>query len=173
MRHPPPRPRQRFRAAILSGLAPGLAALLVGCASLQPTGPGDLGLLDAALSQPLGVLRARSEAGEARAQYAMAILYAHGRRGVAVDVALADSLRGRALAPRGFTPITTYIAGLRGRPGRVAIITVPRYELDAVQALRIDRCVDVLARGLQARSAMAACGGVTEYDRLDGALVRR
>jgi len=169
VRLPPSRPAWAVRAASLAGLWSGLAASLVGCASLQPTGSSDLAPLDAALSQPLGALRSRSEAGEAGeagAQYAMAILHAHGKRGLAVDPVLAASLRGKALAPRGYTPITTYIAGLRGKPGRVAIINVPRYDLGAGQALRLDRCVTVLARGLQARGAVEACGGLAEHDRL-------
>jgi len=162
----PLRPARAFRAAILAGLWTGLGALLPACVSLAPTGPGDLAPLEAAMGEPLGALRSRSEAGEASAQYAMAILHAHGKRGLAVDPDRAANLRGKALAPRGYTPITTYIAGLRGKPGRVAIINVPRYDLSAAQALRVDRCVAVLARGLQARGAIEACGGLAEHDRL-------
>lgn len=143
-----------------------LCLAVTGCTTL-PTGLADLAPLDAALGRPMESLRADADAGEANAQYAMSILTAHGKRGVKRDTDLAAALRARALAPRGFTSITTYIAGLRGKPGRVAIIQVPRYDLTFVEAGRVDRCVDVLARMRRSRQTDAACGGPLARSRLE------
>lgn len=150
------------RGASVLSLCLGLAA----CVTARTTAPADLGLLAAALSEPVEALRGRADAGQARAQYAMAVLHAYGARGVARDPAQAAELRRRALAARGYTPITTYIAGLRGKPGRVAIINTPRYELNAVQALRADQCAAVLARGGENPAAVDACAGSETFARL-------
>jgi hypothetical protein len=146
-----------------------LAALCLAVASCTtlPTGPADLAPLEAALVRPMENLRAGADGGEANAQYAMSILTAYGKRGVKRDTDLAAALRARALAPRGFTSITTYIAGLQGKPGRVAIIQVPRYDLTFTEVGRVDRCVDVLARMRRSRQADAACGGPLARARLE------
>ncbi|MDR7115488.1 hypothetical protein [Caulobacter sp. BE254] len=145
---------------------PGLCLVLAACVTARATTPADLGLLVAALSEPIEDLRSRADAGQARAQYAMAVLHAYGARGVALDPDQAAALRRGALAARGYTPITTYIAGLRGKPGRVAIINTPRYDLNAVQALRADRCAAALARGDQSLAAVEACAGPEAFARL-------
>lgn len=148
-------------AAVLS-LCLGLAA----CVTTRATAPADLGLLAAALTDPLEDLRSQADAGQARAQYAMAVLHVYGTRGVARDPDQAAALRRKALAARGYTPITTYIAGLRGKPGRVAIINTPRYELNAGQALRADQCAAALARGDESQAAVDACAGPEAFARL-------
>lgn len=144
----------------------GLCASLTGCVTARATAPADLGLLAAALTDPVEDLRRQADAGQARAQYAMAVLHAYGARGVAHNPDQAAELRRKALAARGYTPITTYIAGLRGKPGRVAIINTPRYELNAVQALRADQCAATLARGDESPAAVEACAGAEEFAQL-------
>lgn len=151
------------RGAAILGLCVGLQA----CATVRPSASADLGLLTIALTEPVESLRDRAGAGEAKAQYAMALLYVHGLRGVARDPVEAALLRKKALGARGYTPITTYIAGLHGKPGRVAIINVPRYELDAGGVSRIDQCVAVLARGGHDPAGVDACAGPEAFERLD------
>ena len=150
------------RAAIVAGLCAGLAA----CVTPRATAPADLGLLASALSEPVEGLRDQADAGRAQAQYAMAVLYAYGARGVTRDPDQAAALRRKALAARGYTPITTYIAGLRGKPGRVVILNTPRYDLSAVQALRADQCAAGLARGDESPAAVGACAGPDAFARL-------
>lgn len=150
------------RGGALLGLCVGLAA----CATARPTTADDLGLLTNALGEPVGVLQANADTGQAGAQYAMALLRTYGARGVAQDQDQAAQLRRKALAARGYTPITTYIAGLHGKPGRVAIINVPRYELNAAQVLRADQCLAALARGDESPAAVGACAGPETFGRL-------
>lgn len=149
-------------AAVMLSLCAGLA----GCVTARATAPADLGLLAAALIDPVEDLRGQAGAGQAHAQYAMAVLHVYGARGVARDPDQAAELRRKALAARGYTPITTYIAGLRGKPGRVAIINTPRYDLNAVQALRADQCAAALARGDESQAAVEACAGPEAFARL-------
>lgn len=144
----------------------GLCASLAGCVTARATAPADLGLLVTALTEPVEDLRDQADAGQARAQYAMAVLHTYGARGVVPDRDQAAQLRRKALAARGYTPITTYIAGLRGKPGRVAIINTPRYELNAGQALRADQCIAALARGDGSPIGIEACAGPVEFKRL-------
>lgn len=143
------------RGVALMGLCVGLGA----CVTVREPAPADLGVLEAALTQPVEDLRSQADAGQAGAQYALSMLHAYGVRGAARDPDQAERLRRRALAARGSTPITTYIAGLHGKPGRVATIYTPRYELGAVQAMRIDRCAAVLARGDDSPAGIDACAG--------------
>ncbi|KRA65331.1 hypothetical protein ASD89_17310 [Caulobacter sp. Root656] len=96
----------------------------------------------------------------------MAVLHAYGARGVNLDPDQATALRRKALAARGYMPITTYVAGLRGKPGRVAIINTPRYDLNAVQAWRADQCMAALARGDESPAAVEACAGPEAFARL-------
>jgi hypothetical protein len=154
-----------FKAA-RGGVAVGLCLGLGACVTARATAPADLELLAAALSEPVEDLRSQADAGQARAQYAMALLHAYGARDVTRDPDQAAKMRRKALAARGYTPITTYIAGLRGKPGRVAIINTPRYDLNAVQALRADQCAAVLARGHERAGAVEACAGPEAFARL-------
>lgn len=150
------------RVATAAGLCVGLAA----CATTRATVPADLELLTATFTEPVDTLRGEADAGRARAQYAMAVLHTYGARGVVPDQDQAAQLRRKALAARGYTPITTYIAGLRGKPGRVVILNTPRYELNAVQALRADQCAAALARGDESPAAVEACAGAEQFARL-------
>jgi TPR repeat protein len=143
------------RGATILGLCLGLG----GCVTARPTTSGDLRVLAVALTEPVEDLRSRADAGRADAQYALSMLHAYGMRGVVPDRDQAERLRRKALAARGSTPITTYIAGLHGKPGRVSTIYTPRYELDAVQAMRIDQCAAALARRDGGQTGADACGG--------------
>ena len=154
-----------FKAA-RGGAAIGLCVGLTACVTARATAPADLGLLATALTEPVEDLRSQADAGQARAQYALALLHAYGARGATLDPDQAAVLRRKALAARGYTPITTYIAGLRGKPGRVVIINTPRYELSPGQALRTDQCALALARGDESPVAVEACAGPDEFERL-------
>jgi hypothetical protein len=152
--------------AVRGVTAISLCASLGACVTARPTTPADVELLASALTTPVDVLRSQADAGQAQAQYAMAVLYAYGARGVVGDANQAAQLRGKALAARGYTPITTYIAGLRGKPGRVAIINTPRYALTPAQAWRGDQCAAALARGEESPIAVEACAGPDAFSRL-------
>jgi hypothetical protein len=156
----------RLPKAVRHGLVLGLCIGLWGCVTPRQTEPADLSVLEQALVEPVEILRQHADAGQARAQFALAVLYAYGARGLAQDSEHAESLRRRALAARGYTPITTYVAGLHGKPGRVSIINVPRYDLDTVQAMRIEHCAGVLARGESGLAAVEACAGSAQFSHL-------
>lgn len=149
-----------------AGAVIGLCASLGACVTARPTAPADLGLLTTSLTKPVEDLQGSADRGQAGDQYAMALLHTYGLRGVALDHGQAAQLRRKALAARGYTPITTYIAGLNGKPGRVAIINTPRYALSPVQALRTDQCAAALAREEASAATTEACGGANEYARL-------
>jgi TPR repeat protein len=151
---------------VRGAVAIGLCASLAACVTTRATAPVDLGVLATALTEPVEALRREADAGRARAQYAMAVLHTYGVRGVAHDQDQATVLRRKALAARGYTPITTYIAGLHGKPGRVATINTPRYELNAVQVWRIDQCAAALAGGEESQPAVDACAGPAQFARL-------
>jgi hypothetical protein len=147
----------------------GAMSLCIGlgaCVTAAPPAPADLGTLRMALTQPIPALRSRAEGGEARAQYALALVHAYGVQGGDIDPALASQWRRRALAPRGYMPITTYVAGLNGKPGRVVTINTPRYELGATQATQIDLCAAALADGDSNLAAADRCAGPQEFARL-------
>lgn len=154
--------RRFVRGFVALGLCMGLQA----CVTLRQPAPADLALLSAALTEPVEDLSKGADAGQARAQFAMALLHAYGLRGVTLDQPQATLLRRKALAARGFMPITTYIAGLHGKPGRVSTITVPRYDLNAGQALRIEQCAAALARGQDGPAGHHACAGPLEFERI-------
>lgn len=160
--------REALYKVVCAASAMGLCAVLAGCVTARSTAPADLGLFVTALSQPVDQLQENASRGQAGAQYAVALLQAYGMRGLPRDPVQAALLRRSALAARGYTPITTYIAGLQGKPGRVAIINVPRYELDLAQVGRIDQCAAALARGDQGAVAVQACAGPEEFARLKG-----
>jgi hypothetical protein len=148
------------------GTAIGLCFGLGACMTARETEPADLGILEQALTAPVEDLLQEADEGQAQAQYALSVLYAYGARNLAADQAQAALMRRKALGARGYTPITTYIAGLRGKPGRVAIINTPRYALNSVQVFRVDQCISWLARGDTNKAAVEACAGHAAFDRL-------
>ena len=140
---------------------------LSGCATTAPdTGAKSLSALRLALTAPVNELRARAEAGDAQAQYGLSVLTARGLRGVPVDLERSANWRQRAMAVRGSTQITQYIAGLNGSPGRVAMLNVPRYELNASDAAANDKCAAMLFAWINmplpviADAAASVCGGM-------------
>ncbi|MBO9559385.1 MAG: hypothetical protein J7515_12510 [Caulobacter sp.] len=83
----------------------GLAALcfcmgLQACATVRQPALADLALLSTTLTEPVEALSDRAAEGQAQAQFAMALLYAYGLRGVALDQPQAALLRRKALAAR-------------------------------------------------------------------------
>ena len=135
------------------------------CASTPPDRSAALAPLQLALTTPPDELRARAQAGDAQAQYALSILHSRGR-GVELDRRQAIELRRKATAQRGSTPITTYIAGLNGAPGRVSTIYVPRYALSPGAAAVSDVCLSVLEMPTASPNSMEACGGPDRYAQL-------
>lgn len=141
------------------------AAALGGCAT-QPVRVTSLGPLKAALTTSPDQLRARAALNDAPAQLSLSLLYAYGRGGVERDLVEADRLLDAAMASRGTTPITTYIAGLNGKPGRVSMIFVPRYGVASTQATANFACTRALARNDRSPEAMDTCGGEANYAEL-------
>ena len=142
------------------------AALLAGCATTPEARFASLGPLRAALNTSPEMLRALAERDDANAQMALSLLYQYGQGGVERDPGRAFLLRSRATAQRGSTPITTYIPGINGKPGRVSMIFVPRYDVSAAQAAFNAACADALARGDRSPKAVEPCGGEARYDQL-------
>ncbi|PLR20965.1 hypothetical protein SGCZBJ_21230 [Caulobacter zeae] len=145
------------------------AVLLAGCATTPEARFASLGPLRTALSTPPETLLQLADRNDANAQMALSLLYQYGRGGVAKDPVRALELRQRATAQRGSTPITTYIAGINGKPGRVSMIFVPRYDVSPADALFNAACANALARGDRSPKAVEPCGGEEKYDQLAAA----
>jgi TPR repeat protein len=152
------------RIAGLAGLVG--AALLAGCATTPEARFATLGPLRAALSTSPETLRQQADRNDANAQMALSLLYQYGQGGVAKDPVQAILLRQRATAQRGSTPITTYIAGLNGKPGRVSMIFVPRYDVSPGQAGVNAACANAIASGDRSAKGVEPCGGEERYDQL-------
>ncbi len=146
------------------GLA--LAVALTGCATLSGQAGPNLNLLKMALTIPPNLLTARAEKGDARAQAALAIVYEYGLDRMSRDGGQATSLRQKATASRGYTPITQYIPGLNGAPGRTAIINIPNYGVPQAEIQRNRACADALDAGRDDASSIAACGDAPNYQAL-------
>lgn len=147
------------------GIVSLFAAGMTGCASVPITNVS-LDLLEDALDLSPSQLEGRAEAGEARAQYSLSIVYRYGLNGTDRDEARAGELRRKAVATRGYTPITQYIAGLNGNPGRTAIINIPRYDVNAYEAQLNDKCATALVANRENSAAFDACMGQDNFYRL-------
>lgn len=113
-----------------------------------------------ALSTPVDVLAAEAAEGKDDAQYALAIVKAHGLRDTPRDEAAAAALKAQALAARPPLHITTYMAGLNGAPGRVVPMIIPQGGLPPSVARQADACVAALERGAPDQTGDGAvCGG--------------
>lgn len=145
------------------------AGLLAGCATTLEARFASLGPLRTAMSTPPETLRQRADRNDANAQLALSLLYQYGQGGLEKDPLQALLLRQRATASRGSTPITTYIAGINGKPGRVSMIFVPRYDVSPGQAAFNTACANALARGDRSPKAVEPCGGEEKYDQLAAA----
>lgn len=145
-----------------------LAALVAlgACASSQQARLASLGPLQTALTTSPEELRARADRNDASAQLSLSLLYEYGQGGVERDPIEAYRLRKAATASRGSTPITTYIAGLNGKPGRVSMIFVPRYDVAPFQATINLACSQALAQDDRSPEAVGACGGEANYAEL-------
>lgn len=158
---------------LIAGMACVVAtALLAGCATTPEARFASLGPLRAALAAPPEALRQRAERNDGHAQMALSLLYEYGQGGVEKDPVQAAFLRRRATASRGSTPITTYIPGINGKPGRVSMIFVPRYDVSPGQAAFNLACAQALAEGDQSPKAVRTCGGEAGYAELAAALRR-
>ncbi|KSB87929.1 hypothetical protein AS593_18615 [Caulobacter vibrioides] len=112
------------------------------------------------------MLQARAEQGDAVAQMSLSLAHRYGIGGAPIDDKLADALQRKATSQRGSTPITTYIAGLNGKPGRVSTIFVPRYDVSPATAAQNAHCGAVIALGVEGESAREACGGPDSHAAL-------
>lgn len=122
----------------------------------------------ASVDEPLATLRADAEAGQSRAQYSLSLVLRYGLYGQVIDTATAGRWRRLAVAPRGSMPITTYLAGINGRPGRVLSILVPQYDLSPIEGVRLDRCAAALnVAGATAQVRPTVCGDVDTLNRLN------
>ncbi len=156
------------------GILPALALLvgLSGCATLTPEKKALMFQpIDMALTHPTETLEAEARAGQSRAQYALSLVSRYGLRGEAPDRPTADAWRRKALAPRGSTPVTTYLAGVGGRQGRVFSVNLPTYDLSFADDSILANCAGRLATAaLEANEAgsraEAACGGGVIFSRL-------
>ncbi|HEV2082509.1 MAG TPA: hypothetical protein VGR32_08635 [Brevundimonas sp.] len=140
---------------IIVAAAVGAALAVSGCAPLRDAQTeAALETLRVATGDDVGGLRARAEAGDARAQHAWAVVLQYGLHGVAADPAGADLWRARAMAQRGTMPISQYTPAFNGQPSRVNLIYVPRYDMN----LHDIRIVSACAAALDSGSPGAACG---------------
>lgn len=148
-----------MRAAVF---ATAVAVLSVGGAAqaADKKPPPPPGPLIKVLTTPVDVLAAEAAQGKDDAQYALAIVRAHGLRDTPRDEAEARTLKAQALAARAPLHITTYMAGLNGAPGRVVPMIIPQGGLPAFVARQTDACVAALERGApDGTSNAAGCGG--------------
>lgn len=148
-----------IRKSITAAIA---AVALTGCVTI-PINEASLGLLDYALDSAPDSLESRAETGDGRAQYALSVVYRYGLNGVPRDGGRATALRAKAVAQRGYTPITQYIAGLEGKPGRTAIINIPRHDVSAYEASINDACAATLSSGAETPAALETCGGQASF----------
>lgn len=122
-----------------------------------------------ALTDPVDDLTRRADGGEGQAQYALSFLKKYGLRGVAQDPAGVEALRARA-ARGGTMPITQYIPGINGAPGRVNMIYVQMPGIGPGRAELMDMCGLTLLAGLEAPGARL-CGSAEAYAALAPAAV--
>ncbi|ESQ89973.1 hypothetical protein [Asticcacaulis benevestitus] len=148
-------------------LAATAAFGMTGCATLgSQGGPHSLDLLRRALTTPVDVLVSQASQNEGRAQYALAIVYEYGLHSAPVDRAKAAELKRAAIAPHGTMPITQYIVGLNGKPGRTAIINVPRYDVTVFEGQANDLCAEALNVGAATDDAYDKCRGAKIFHDL-------
>ena len=152
--------------------ATSLVLGLAGCATLSPEAVTRLNQpLEMALTVPAGMLRLQAEAGDAQAQLALSVAGRYGLNGETFDEAQAGRWARQAGRPRGFTPITQYIAGYKGHPSRVITTSIPRYDVSPLQVSIVHRCAALLARPpaaseLRKELEGGACGGEGRFQRL-------
>lgn len=157
------------RRCQLSFASMAVLLTLASCAIVPPTGTSvQQYVLRDALMSPLPDIETRAEKGNASAQYALSILYQYGLRGMPVSPDLASRLRASALTAKGAMPITQYIPGINGNPGRTAIINIPRYSVPGDLVAATDACVASLGATFPDPLAIIKCGGSDSYEQLKG-----
>lgn len=141
-----------------------LCIALSGCAAVPVAShSGGLSLLRDALSVPVAELETRAASGDARAQFSTSLVYQYGLQGTPADPVKATTYRQKALSAKGYMPITQYIAGLNGNPGRTAIINVPRYKVTAGGAKAAYVCAQAVARRVAPEVGATAYGTPDVY----------
>lgn len=150
----------------------GVAAVwMSGCASAANSFyRNDFTLLQMALRSSPQSLQVQADQGDGRSQLALSLVYEFGLHGVQRDNQRAVELKTQALKRRGNTAITQYIPGINGKPGRTAIINMPKYDVSAVDVRKNEICAQELAAGRGAETQ--ACGD-PENAALLGTLWRR
>lgn len=142
---------------------------LASCVTTGESLPGSrLAALEIMLSGDPAEIEARAQTGSARDQLALSKLHRLGLRGAQRDETLAAAWEAKARAQRGVTPITTYTAGLEGKPGQVGLIHAPRYDVTAFEAVAVEICLRALQRGDAAPASVKACGGGAQHAKLTG-----
>lgn len=144
-----------------------LCVALSGCASMPVASHSSgISMLRDALNTPLAQLETKAANGDARAQFSTSLVYQYGLQGMANDPGKATTYRQLALSAKAYTPITQYIAGLNGNPGRTAIINVPRHEVTAGEARAAYACAQAMVLRVALEVGAAACGTKEVYAEL-------
>lgn len=140
------------------------ACTLAGCAAVSMSDQTTM-VIEAATTASPESLRQKAESGDAFSQLALSVVLGAGLRGERVDRPVAATLRGRAVAPRGFVNVTTYTAPLGGRPGSVKLLPVAQRAFQPSDLAAIDNCIQLLEGRLQ-QARTSACGDAARHERL-------
>lgn len=157
----------QWRATYRAICAVGSATLAAGCSTLTPEQTQVFlePIVTATTGEP-AALRSIAQSGDARGQYVFSLVVGYGLNGEPADGLQAAEWRRKAVAKRGFRSISTYVPGIKGKPGRVVISNVPQYGYQPYEASLVDQCVAVLSAPSQTVSAQDLCGGQAAYARL-------
>ncbi|WP_354089105.1 ankyrin repeat domain-containing protein [Brevundimonas faecalis] len=130
-----------------------------------------------ALTAPSADIETAVTRGEAEAQFAKAIILAHGLRGQPQDSARANTLRSQALSQRPGTTLTQYIPGINGQPGRVVpLVAQGAVGFSPVLAQKLDACIQTLSQfGSDAMTFDPRSWGDTDngFERMEAENARR
>jgi len=147
------------------GIVLGISFALSGCASMPSAEKGvDFSLLRLALTSDPATLQAQADQGDGRAQFALGLIYRYGLHHIEANQQQAALLGSEALKRRGNTAITQYIPGINGKPGRTAIINMPKYDVSAAEAGQNQVCADALDHGQV--EADSVCGNAQTMQAL-------
>lgn len=121
--------------------------------------------LEQALTVPVSDLTDRVLKGEARAQYALSLVYRYGLQGQAASREKADRLQRAAREPRRFDTVSKPIHYGDGSRGSY-LMEQPHYDVTLFEMLAIDRCAEALNAGKSDEATQRKCGGAVRFDRL-------
>lgn len=137
-----------------------------GCATVGDGTVGSLTILQMALTTPVSTLETQAANNDGKAEYALGIVYEYGLHHTSKNGSEAFKLKRHAVASKGYTPITQYIPGLNGKPGRTAIINTPRYDVTVAEGRMNDACATALHNGIVSADTVMRCGGEGSYSSL-------